>query len=98
MCIMFLQVLFHPRFIVDKGGTLSAADKHGWSVLQYAIRYASLETVEALIDLGCDIFHKEKKGWSCLHLAARNGQPDKARTMLERGAKVNETQDQVKHS
>ena len=46
------------RFIVEKGGLLTASDKHGWSVLQYAVRYASLETVETLIDLGADIFHR----------------------------------------
>ena len=39
-------------------------------------------------------FHRERKGWACLHLAARNGQPEKARLLLERGASVNETQDQ----
>ncbi len=82
------------RFITEKGGDISAKDKHGWSVLQYAIRYASLETVETLIDMGCDIYHKERKGWTCLHLAARNGQPGKARLLLERGARVNEAQDQ----
>ena len=49
---------FTHRFIVDKGGLLTASDKHGWSVLQYAVRYASLETVEALIELGADIFHR----------------------------------------
>ena len=46
------------RFIVEKGGLLTASDKHGWSVLQYAVRYASLETVETLIELGADIFHR----------------------------------------
>ena len=46
------------RFIVEKGGLLAANDKHGWSVLQYAVRYASLNTVETLIELGADIFHR----------------------------------------
>ena len=82
------------RFIIEKGGLLTASDKHGWSVLQYAVRYATLETVEKLIELGADIFHRERKGWTCLHLAARNGQPEKARLLLENGASVNETQDQ----
>ena len=84
------------RFIVDKGGDLTATDKHGWSVLQYAVRYAPSETVEALLDMGCDMFHKERKGWNCLHLAARNGQPEKARLLLEKGARVNDDQDQGK--
>ena len=35
---------------MDKGGDLSAKDKHGWSVLQYAVRYATLDTVEFLRD------------------------------------------------
>ena len=46
------------RFIIEKGGLLTASDKHGWSVLQYAVRYASLETVQTLLDLGADIFHR----------------------------------------
>ena len=43
---------------MEKGGQLVANDKHGWSVLQYAVRYASLNTVETLIELGADIFHR----------------------------------------
>ncbi len=82
-------------FLVSKGGDLTACDKHGWSVLQYAVRYAPIPTIEHLIDdLGCDLRHKERKGWNCLHLAARNGQPEKARLLLEKGIDVNETQDQ----
>ena len=63
-------------------------------MLQYAIRYADVDTVEFLVGIGCDITHREKKGWNSLHLAARNGQPEKARLLLEAGADVNSVQDQ----
>ena len=79
---------------MEKGGNLAAVDKHGWSVLQYAIRYASVETVEFLVGIHSDINHTEKKGWNGLHLAARNGQPEKARILLEAGVDVNSVQDQ----
>jgi len=82
------------RLLKGKGGDLAATDKHGWSVLQYAVRYAAVPAVEALVDLGCDIHHRERKGWTCLHLAARNGHPEKARLLLERGADVHTTQNQ----
>ncbi len=73
---------------------MSATDKHGWSVLQYSVRYAPLAAVELLLELGCNVGHREKKGWTCLHLAARNGHPEKARFLLENGANVHETQNQ----
>lgn len=93
--MIFIIIIWFCSFLVSKGGDLSACDKHGWSVLQYAVRYAPIPTIEHLIDdLGCDLRHKERKGWNCLHLAARNGQPEKARLLLEKGIDVNETQDQ----
>lgn len=89
-----LHICLSYRFLVDKGADLKAEDKHGWSVLQYAVRYAPIESVQLLLDLEADIHHKEKKGWTCLHLAARNGHPNKARMLLENGADVKETQNQ----
>ncbi|CAB4060321.1 ANK [Lepeophtheirus salmonis] len=81
-------------FLIGKGANLKALDKHGWSVFQYAVRYASLPTVQLLLDLGADIHHCENKGWNCLHLAARNGHSEKARLLLEHDIRIGETQNQ----
>ena len=40
------------QFLIDKGADISAHDKHGWSVLQYAVRYAKMDAVKLLLDLG----------------------------------------------
>ncbi len=81
---------------MERGADVSAIDKHGWSVLQYGVRYAKLEAIEALIELGAAVSHTEKKGWNSLHLAARNGHPEKARLLLEHGIDVSVVQDQGK--
>lgn len=42
---LLMMMAGYFRFLAEKGGDLAATDKHGWSVFQYAIRYASMETV-----------------------------------------------------
>ena len=49
---------------MDKGADLQAKDKHGWSVLHYAVRYGDLETTQLLIERGADIHCQERRGWT----------------------------------
>ena len=38
-----------------QGGEIGAEDRHGWSALHYAVRYASIDTVSFLLDRGANI-------------------------------------------
>ena len=82
------------KLLLDKGADLHAKDKHGWSILHYAVCYGNEEILEYLLNRGADIHAKEKRGWTVLHIAARNGQAEKARLLLENGTDVHEYQGQ----
>ncbi|KAJ8960761.1 hypothetical protein NQ318_020054 [Aromia moschata] len=67
-------------------------DRHGQSVLHYAVNSGNVEMVEYLVTaLGKDLSINQNDAccFSPLHMAAANGDAEMVRLLLERGANVN---------
>ena len=73
---------------------MRAEDRHGWSILHFAVRYGTEVMLTFLLAHGADLHQTEKRGWNLLHIAARNGMADKARLLLEHGINVHTIQNQ----
>ncbi|SIO62125.1 Ankyrin repeat [Singulisphaera sp. GP187] len=90
--IEFLQVGL-VEWMLQQGADPNVEVDDGYTCLLTAIESnadTSLQMVKTLVDGGADIHRTGTNGWTPLHLAAVRGHVDKARLLLEAGARVNQ--------
>ncbi|XP_064647634.1 ankyrin repeat and death domain-containing protein 1A-like isoform X2 [Lineus longissimus] len=69
---------------------VNAADKRGRTALHLAASEGHIDSVNTLIEKGCDVQVKDKAGHSPLHLAAGNGHTEVVRKLLHVGLEIDE--------
>lgn len=80
------------RFLLDRGADPNVAVDDGYTCLLTAVESdadASVDIVAALMAAGADIHQTGTNGWTPLHMAAACGHVEKARRLIDAGAKVN---------
>ncbi|XP_048502518.1 ankyrin repeat domain-containing protein, chloroplastic isoform X2 [Beta vulgaris subsp. vulgaris] len=65
---------------------INAADQNGATLMHYAVRTASSQTIKTLLLHNIDINLQDNDGWSPLHLAVQTRRTDIVRLLLMRGA------------
>jgi ankyrin repeat protein len=63
------------RAYLADGADINAADKNGWTLLHWAVKYRQLKVVADLITLGADPAKSSRNGWTPLAIAVKNGSP-----------------------
>jgi ankyrin repeat protein len=77
------------KTLIGKGGDVAARDKAGRTVLMLAVSsdHASVETIEALIELGADLNASTPEGKTVLDFARQLGESRVVKLLVQAGAK-----------
>jgi ankyrin repeat protein len=80
------------KALIDKGADVNVGDNYGWTALMRACQKGHLTTVQALLGApGIDIDAKKPDGVTALIVAAAIGKKDVVKTLIDKGADVNIT-------
>jgi ankyrin repeat protein len=81
------------EFLLGQGADPNAAVDDGYTCLLSAVESdspTSIAIVKALIEGGANIHQTGTNGWTPLHMAAAHGYLEKAKLLIQAGARVNE--------
>jgi ankyrin repeat protein len=76
------------KLLLEKGATIDATNKDGWTAVLLAANHGQTETVKLLLEKGAKIDATENTGWTALMLAASDGRMETVRLLLDKGAEV----------
>ena len=76
------------RLLLEKGASISLADKTGRTALHWAAG-KSLPCVKLLLEKGADLGALTKGKWTALHVAASDGRAEVVKFLISKGLKVN---------
>jgi ankyrin repeat protein len=79
----------HIPFIIEKGGSIEAANATGETPLFWAVKYDGASTVKALLQAKANLYARDSLGNSALHAAVRWNAKNAVTTLLNEGLDAN---------